>query len=244
MKRLYTLFLAVLLLFVAVACQPTPPSEYVVNKRDGDLEQKLSGARDLTPQVLPERWDEVYEGELMTLTFSALIEQKADGLYPLYRTRANPLTDEQIVEILTVLFPDPVFERATLPTKADIQREMEWYLSEAEAKLAWQDAGRPDDGVDRDETPLSREEVEEELKNYQQLINQAPDQNEERPVTGYRVPIAGKEGPVVFGRKDGSSLYVSPSWDLLRRQTMKKRSVCFPNQDSQAYAAFEGSIYF
>ena len=31
MKRLYTLFLAVLLLFVAVACQPTPSSAYVVN---------------------------------------------------------------------------------------------------------------------------------------------------------------------------------------------------------------------
>lgn len=210
MKRICMLLLAVLLL---VGCQPTPQEDYVVNKRESGVEAKLGGEGDMTAQVLPERWDEVYEGELMTLTFSAPLEQKADGLYPLYKTRANQLAEAEIVRMLTILFSDPVTERGTLPTKADIQREMEWYLNEAEAKLAWQDAGRPDDGVDRDETPLSREEVNEELANYQQLINQAPDQNEEKPVTGYRLPVSGQEGPVVFGLKSGASLYVSPSWD-------------------------------
>ena len=40
MKRICMLMLAALLL---IGCQPTPEEEYVVNKRDGDLEQKLSG---------------------------------------------------------------------------------------------------------------------------------------------------------------------------------------------------------
>ena len=213
MKRFRMLLLAALMLLCSTACQPTPAQEYVVNKKDSNVEQKLRDDARQTAQTLPERWDELYEGDLLTLTFNAPIVQKADGLYPVYRTRPDPLTEEQIIRYLSVLFPNPVTVRQNRPTKADIQKEMEWYLKEAEAKLAWQDAGRPDDGVDRDETPLTREEVNEELANYQKLINEAPDRNEESPVTAYRVPVSGEEGQLVFGLKSGESVIVSPSWN-------------------------------
>ena len=213
MKRFCTLLLATLLLSGTMACQPTPTEEYVVNKRDSGAEARLREDSAQGAQKLPDRWDEVYEGDLLTLTFDASIVQKADGLYPVYRTRSAPLTEEQIIQYLNALFPDPVTVRQNLPTKADIQREMEWYLSEAQAKLDWQDAGRPDDGVDRDETPITREEVNEELKNYQERINEAPDKNVESPVTEYRLPKAGQEGPLVYGLKSGDSLIVNPSWN-------------------------------
>ena len=217
MKRSIILLLAALLLLGAVACQPTPEQEYVVNKRDSGVEAKLEkdtaeSAEARGPQKVPDRWDEVYETELMTLTFDTPILQKEDGLYPLYRTRSNPLTEAEMVNYLTILFPDPVTVRQNLPTKADIQKEMEWYLQEAEAKLAWQDAGRPDDGVDRDETPLSREEVNEELANYQALIQKAPETNEESPTAAYHIPT-GQEGILVYRTKSGDSLIVNPSWN-------------------------------
>ncbi len=147
MKKLIVVLLAALLLMSA-ACQPTPTEEYVVNKKDSGAAAKLEkdtaeSAEARGPQRVPDRWDEVYESDLMTLTFSAPILQKEDGLYPVYRTRANQLTEAELVKYLDVLFPDPVAVRQNLPTKADIQKEMEWYLNEAEAKLAWQDAGRP-----------------------------------------------------------------------------------------------------
>ena len=216
MKRFCMLLLALLTLLCAVACQPTPREEYVVNKKDSGVEAKLAagaGAEaNMEPQRLPERWDEVYESDLMTLTFYAPIVQKEDGLYPLYRTRSNPLTEAEMVNYLNVLFPDPVTVRQNLPTKADIQREMEWYMQEAQAKLDWQDAGRPDDGVDRDETPLSREEVNEELANYQQRIQKAPETNEESPTDAYHIPT-GQEGILVYRTKAGDSLIVNPSWE-------------------------------
>ena len=217
MKRSIILLLAALLLLGAVACQPTPEQEYVVNKRDSGVEAKLEkdtaeSAEARGPQKVPDRWDEVYETELMTLTFDTPILQKEDGLYPLYRTRSNPLTEAEMVNYLTILFPDPVTVRQNLPTKEDIQKEMEWYLQEAEAKLAWQDAGRPDDGVDRDETPLSREEVNEELANYQALIQKAPETNEESPTAAYHIPT-GQEGILVYRTKSGDSLIVNPSWN-------------------------------
>ena len=119
MKRICMLLLAILLL---IGCQPTPTQEYVVNKKDNAVEQKLTDAADLTPQLLPERWDEVYEGELMTLTFSAPMEQKADGLYPLYKTRQNKLTDDEIVEMLTILFPDPSLNGPRCPQRRTSRR--------------------------------------------------------------------------------------------------------------------------
>ena len=209
MKRICMLFLALMLL---VGCQPTPTEEYVVNKKDSAVEQKLGGDSPQNVQILPERWEEVYENDLMTLTFHAPIVQKADGLYPVYRTRATPLTEAEAVRWLNTLFPDPVAVRQNRPTKADIQKEMEWYLNEAEAKLAWQDAGRPDDGVDRDETPLTREEVNEQLANYQRSINEAPSENGENPATGYHVPTSD-EGQLVYRLKSGASVIVSPSWN-------------------------------
>ncbi len=217
MKRLGIALLAILMLLGAVACQPTPTEEYVVNKHDSGVEAKLKAdAADAHAargaQRVPDRWDEVYETELMTLTFAAPIKQKQDGIYPLYRTRANPLTEAEMVNYLDVLFPDPVAVRRNLPTKADIQREMEWYMNEAQAKLDWQDAGRPDDGVDRDETPLSREEVNQELANYQELIQNAPETNEESPATAYHIPT-GQEGILVYRMKSGDTVIVNPSWN-------------------------------
>ncbi|MBQ9323050.1 MAG: hypothetical protein IJR81_02310, partial [Clostridia bacterium] len=215
MKRLAMLLLATALLLGAAACQPTPSEEFVVNKKDSGVAAMLEKDADAEArgaQRVPDRWDEVYESDLMTLTFSAPIVQKEDGLYPLYRTRSNPLTEAEMVNYLCILFPDPVAVRQNLPTKADIQREMEWYMNEAQAKLDWQDAGRPDDGVDRDETPLSREEVNQELANYQELIQKAPETNEESPATAYHIPT-GQEGILVYRMKSGDTVIVNPSWN-------------------------------
>ena len=51
MKKLMVLLLAGLLLMGAVACQPTPEQEYVVNKKDSGAAAKLSGWRTETGYI-------------------------------------------------------------------------------------------------------------------------------------------------------------------------------------------------
>ena len=66
--------------------------------------------------------------------------------------------------------------------------------------------------MDRDETPLSREEVNEELANYQAMIQKAPETNEESPTTAYHIPT-GQEGILVYRMQSGDTVIVNPSWN-------------------------------
>ena len=66
--------------------------------------------------------------------------------------------------------------------------------------------------MDRDETPLTREEVNEELANYQAQIQKAPETNEESPTTAYHIPT-GQEGILVYRMQSGDTVIVNPSWN-------------------------------
>lgn len=101
-----------LLLCMLIACQPTPDHEFVVNKGDDLVEEKLnatpkpaapedtvdvpagsdgSAAPDTTPkpavlakQTFPERWEEAAAkvSEHLSISVNAEILQREDGLYP------------------------------------------------------------------------------------------------------------------------------------------------------------------
>ena len=205
-----------LLLCLLTACVPTPEHEFVVNKADDVVEQKLNAtpvpanvpedtvaestnpiepaseqtqptAAALAPQTFPERWDEDAEkfSDHVTVAAHADVVQKADGLYPVWRTRGREISAEEAAKLVSALLPKPTEVFTQEPTKDDIKREMKRYLEEANAKLAWQAAGKPDDGVDRDETELTQEEVDAQLKEYAEQIEKAPEMLETTPASDY-----------------------------------------------------------
>ncbi len=214
MKRIIAVLLMLLLL---AACQPTPDHDFVINKGDDIVEQKLSAtpvpaqpvedavgvdnkteaptgeteepktAAALAPQTFPDRWDEDTEkiSDHLTIAVHADVVQRADGLYPVWRTRGREVSAEEAAKLVSALLPAPTEVFTQEPTKDDIKREMERYLEEANAKLAWQAAGRPNDGVDRDETELTQEEVDAQLKEYAEQIEKAPEKLETTPVSDY-----------------------------------------------------------
>lgn len=207
MKRMIVTFLVLSML---VACVPTPEHEYIVNKSDSTVENKINAApkpmedtvrqeettsgdpaetveAPTQPQRFPDRWDEdaVQINDRVSISVHADVIQKADGLYPVYRTKDVLISEERAQEIVTKLLDKPVEVYASEPTKEEYQNELKAYLDEIAEKQAWIDAGKPDDGIDRDETMPTPEEIDARTKRYMELIQKAPDKLEARAVSDY-----------------------------------------------------------
>ncbi len=212
MKRMI-LFCLSALLFASVACLPTPEEAYVVSKADNVLEQKLNAApmedtvsaktndapgqakpvpektaAPVQTQFFPEHWDEDAENirEHVTLAIHADVEAKADGLYPVYRTRAASFTEAQVIGLAEKLLGKPKErELVNTLTKSEWGEYLKAYLDEVAAWEAWVQAGKPNDGVDRDETGYSPEDVERETTWYMEQIRNAPDKLDRVAVSDY-----------------------------------------------------------
>ena len=207
MKRIISMLLFLIML---CACVPTPEHEYVINKGDSTVEDKINAspypAEDTVqqeettssepaapieaptqPQRFPDRWDEdaVQINNRVSISVHADVIQKADGLYPVYRIKDAPMSDQMAQELATRFLDKPVEANITEPTKEDYQNELKAYLDEIAEKQAWIDAGKPDDGIDRDETMPTAEEIDAHTKRYMELIQNAPDKLETKAVSDY-----------------------------------------------------------
>ena len=217
MKRLIPLILSVLCL---CACLPTPEQEYVIGKADNVLEQKLNAtpipmeesvtaqqttdsaapvsvpeATDapLRTQFFPDRWDEDATAirDYVTLSVHADVVSKADGLYPVYKTRSEKVTEQRVIELANQMLTKPVErELVDAMTKDDWAKALQDYLNEAAEWEAWVKSGKPDTG-DRDDTAsYSPEEVSEMAAWYMEQIKNAPDKLDKIKVsdyTGYQI---------------------------------------------------------
>ena len=117
MKRMIVILLVLSML---IACVPTPEHEFIVNKGDSTVEDKINAvpkpAEDTVqhqgavsenpvppieaptqPQVFPDRWDEdtVQINDRVSISVHADVIQKADGLYPVYRTKDVLMSEER-----------------------------------------------------------------------------------------------------------------------------------------------------
>ena len=214
MKRTI-LFCLMFLLVTSMACLPTPEQEYVVSKADNVLEQKLNAApkpmedtvfaqteekpgqaqsipektaAPVQTQFFPERWDEDAEQirEYVTLAIHADVEAKPDGLYPVYKTRSVSFTEAQVIALAEKLLGRPKErELVNTLTKSEWGEYLKAYLDEVAAWEAWVQAGKPKDGVDRDETGYSPEDVERETAWYMEQIRNAPDKLDKTSVSDY-----------------------------------------------------------
>ena len=212
MKRLIVILLS---LAMRLACVPTPEEEFVVNKGDSTVEDKINAtlkpAEDtvglqpgentagnpaplpeqptesaLAVQRFPDRWDEnaVKINEHVSISVHADVIQKENGLYPVYRTKDAPLTDADVQSLAAKLLDKPVEAYTSEMTKEDYKNQLQEYLDTVAEQQAWVDAGKPDWG-DRDETVFTPEQIEAETARYMELIQNAPDTLETKPVSDY-----------------------------------------------------------
>ena len=221
MKRI-GFFSAIVALLLLCACVPTPETDYVVNKGDNIVEQKLSatnepetGDKPETALPFPTHWTEepFVVGNRVTVAIDAEIVQKSDAVYPVYRTRERKFTDEDAIELATALLPNPVSTHDAQMTKEDWTREFRMWLDEVEAYRDWEAAGKPNDGVDRDESGYSQEFVDSESAWYMEQIRKAPDSPTETTVSDYRgIRLNDRKAYVLA---DGRTAYVGAlDWSI------------------------------
>ena len=210
-KHFYIILLASLLLLCA--CQPTPETEFVINKGDNVLEQKLyatpepvadtvslhenaSAAPESEPaneptaepvkqQLFPDRWDEdgIKLREHATLSIHTDIETRADGQYPAYRTKAEPFTEEQVIRFAEILLPKPV-ELELIEAKT--KQELQNELQQYLDEVAdWEEWVATGKQGDRDDTGFDPEEVKKTTDWYMNEIKHAPDTLDAVPVSDY-----------------------------------------------------------
>jgi hypothetical protein len=189
MKRLFVIVLALALL---AACQPTPEQEFVVNKGDDTVEQKLNepqgdAQKGVGRQVFPDRWDEepLKESEHLVVRAHADVRTKADGLYPVYRTRETEITADTVENIAVKFLDKPTSSSESLMTKKDYERQLQHFLDERARYDEWVAAGKPDDWNNVDEYEWTPEEIEEEMNRYKKWIQNAPDSLTSQAVNDY-----------------------------------------------------------
>lgn len=129
-------------------------------------------------QRFSDRWDEEAGSirDHVTLSIHADVVTKADGLYPVYKTRQAPFTERRVIEIAETLLQKP--EKCELIdglTKEEWTKQFKEFLDEVAAWEEWVEKGKPDDGVDRDETGFDPAYVEEMSAWYAEQIQNAPD---------------------------------------------------------------------
>jgi hypothetical protein len=199
MKRIIIVCLVLALL---VACQPTPEQEFVVNKGDDTVEQKLNetAGTDANAQIgvgrqsFPDRWDEepLVEKDRLIVRVHADVHTRADGLYPVYRSRATEITQETIETVAVKFLDKPTAAADALMTKDDWSRELQHFLDDRARYEEWAAAGKPDGWNDVDEYEWTPEEIERETNRYMEKIKNAPDTLTSQAVNNYSGLEKGK----------------------------------------------------
>ncbi len=189
MKRIVILILALCML---CACVPTPEEEFVVNKGDDTVEQKLNEPQgdannSVGRQSFPDRWDEepIVENDRLIVRANTEIHVRTDGLYPVYRTRPTEITKETVENIAIKFLDKPAASSEALLTKEDWGRELQRFLDMHARSEEWAKAGKPAGWTDVEDLNETPEEFEERTNWYMEQIKKAPDSLSEQAVNDY-----------------------------------------------------------
>ena len=222
MKRIISMLLFLILLG---ACVPTPEQEYIVNKGDSTVEDKINAAAQINDegaeqphtdtsegnakqrQLYPDRWDTdpIPVADRFAIRAKAEVVSKADGLYPVYSTRGTSFGQDQILHYLDLLLDQPTGSQDIVMTKEDWGKELQRYLDKVEEYRQWEEAGRPDWG-DRDEIGFAPEDIEAKTNWYMQQIQNAPDTVTATAVSDFA--LLNLDKPKVYTLQPGEQAYV------------------------------------
>lgn len=231
MKRLIVLLLSLALL---LACVPTPEQEYVVNKSDDVLEEKLhatpipvaedtvdtvpsevsetdapqteetAAPKETLRQTFPAHWnDTIAVTDTLSVTIDAPVVTRADGVYPVYRSKARDFTQEEILSILNTLLPKPVKRLSGAMTKEMVGAQIESFNEQAARWQQWRAKGSPENERP-DGEELTDEEIAIILDEYAEQLRLAPERDEEQPVAEYDPTLLR----AVYGLENGKTVTV------------------------------------
>ena len=232
MKRILVSLLALLMM---IACQPTPAQEYVVNKSDDVLEEKLhatpipaaedtvdavpsevskpdapqtnevtAAPEQILRQTFPAYWnDTIAVTDTLSVTIDAPVITRADGVYPVYRSKAWGFTQAEFLTLLNTLLPKPVKRLSGAVTKEMVGAQIESFNEQAARWQQWRAKGSPEkERPDGEE--LTDEEIAIILDEYAEQLRLAPERDEEQQVSEYDpTPLRA-----VYGLEDGRTVTV------------------------------------
>lgn len=232
MKRIIILCLSLALL---LACVPTPEQEYVVNKSDDVLEEKLhatpipssedtvdavpsevsepdaphtgeatAAPEQILQQTFPSHWDDtIAVTDTLSVTIDASVVTRADGVYPVYRSKERDFTQTEILSLLNTLLPKPVKRLSGAVTKEMVGAQIESFNEQAARWQQWRAKGSPENERP-DGEELTDEEIAIILDEYAEQLRLAPERDEEQQVSEFDpTPLRA-----VYGLEDGRTVTV------------------------------------
>ncbi len=173
MKRTYAIAMSLVsTVLLLAACQPTPEKPAVVNKYDGQLEQKIQqSAAPEEHYTVPDTWfDAGFHKTLdATVTINASIELHGAVKYPIIRIKPINFTQEEADRVIHYFVGDArLYESENIPlTRAQLQDE----ILQSQAQLEKLKQDRPDDLQDSEE----RKTLEDWIKQRKEKLKTAPE---------------------------------------------------------------------
>jgi beta-lactamase regulating signal transducer with metallopeptidase domain len=129
--KITAILLTALLLFTCftTACQPTPDEAAVVNKGDGELEEKLGQTNTAlsgqyqAPDTYQTSFSE-YSGRLK-VQVDAIVKVPGVKSYPVVTFEHKPFSQEQVNTMVDVLMNGaPMYEKSATPTKDELNQQL------------------------------------------------------------------------------------------------------------------------
>ncbi len=237
------LILVILSLTLLLACVPTPETEFVVNKDDDTVEQKLNETPDpdsgsiAARQTFPDRWDEdpIVENDRLIVRANTEIHVRTDGLYPVYRTRPTEITKEMVENVAIKFLDKPTASSEALLTKEDWGRALQQYLDRIAKSEEWAKAGKPDGWTDVEDLNETPEELEERTNWYMEQIRNAPASLSEQAVNDYSGLEIRK--PQSFTLASGDV-----AWIFFNKTEYMIAKGCKTNPDIYSFARYQDDL--
>lgn len=204
MKRIIILCLSLIML---AACQPTPEEDFVVNKGDNVAEHQIRSEQSGGEQRFPDRWDEdeTLACGKITVSIHADVIQRADGVYPVCRTRRMVFSQEGTAGLLSALLGTPVSRVHLETTKDDWKREFQAWIDDYNESM---DEMRKNGELTAEIESLSEAQYKAEAAWYAEQIRNAPDAHDPEPVSDFgSVPV--NDLGARYTMSDGSTAIVS-----------------------------------
>ena len=168
--------------FVLAACQPTPEKPVVVNKGDGKLEEVLGDSA--SPQEMfsaPSQYKldkQSYYNDMLSVAFDMQVQTPDVSAYPIYGLIDQDFSQAQVNRIVTALMHDkPLIYYDEQQTKQELTDQ---FLLPEKKRLAEAKSGKSfsDDGGN-----VSIEQIEENIRMFEEWIRNAPETKDEHSVT-------------------------------------------------------------
>ena len=102
---------------IGLACQPTPETEFIVNRGDNLAEKRIeetpaptgSGTDQPLPTfAVPERWTDVIETKVTTIPIDAEIVTSGQTVFPVRTVERTAIQEDMMLSLWRAFFPDAV----------------------------------------------------------------------------------------------------------------------------------------